>query len=118
MKDEKGERCADSAQDASLLSTQHSALDSHASRLNPRLFPAILLSALLMTLAFPPVDAGWIAWVALAPLFAALLRARRPLHAFALGYLFGLTHWGATITWIGTTVANWTHSPIGWVGWV
>ncbi len=84
----------------------------------PRLFPAVLLSALLMTMAFPPVDWGWLAWVGLAPLFWALPRARRPRHAFALGYLFGITHWGATIYWIGTTVAAWTHSPVGWVAWI
>lgn len=71
-----------------------------------------------MTLAFPPVDWGWLAWVGLAPLFWALPLARRPRHAFALGYLFGIVHWGATITWIGTTVAAWTHSPVGWVAWI
>jgi len=84
----------------------------------PRLFPAVLWSAALMTLAFPPVDWGWLAWFGLAPLFWALPRARRPRHAFALGYLFGITHWGATITWIGTTVVEWTHSPVGWAAWV
>jgi len=71
-----------------------------------------------MTLAFPPADLGFLAWVALAPLFWALVNARRPRHAFGLGYLFGVTHWGATIYWIGTTVVAWTHSPIGWIAWM
>ena len=71
-----------------------------------------------MTLAFPPADLGFLAWVALAPFFYAVQAARRPRHAFALGYLFGYTHWGATVIWIGTTVTGWTHSPIGWVAWI
>jgi apolipoprotein N-acyltransferase len=72
----------------------------------------------MMTAAFPPLDWGWLAWVGLVPLCWALPQARRPRHAFALGYLFGITHWGATVTWIGTTVVAWTHSPIGWAAWV
>jgi apolipoprotein N-acyltransferase len=70
-----------------------------------------------MTLAFPPLDAGFLAWFGLAPLFYVLPQARRPRHAFGLGYLFGYAHWGATVIWIGTTVSAWTHSPIGWVAW-
>jgi apolipoprotein N-acyltransferase len=92
--------------------------DSAPPARRPRRFLGVLWSAALMTLAFPPVDWGWLAWVGLAPLFWALPRARRPHHAFALGYLFGIVHWGATITWIGTTVAAWTHSPVGWVAWI
>ncbi|HXG25069.1 MAG TPA: apolipoprotein N-acyltransferase [Chthonomonadales bacterium] len=81
------------------------------------LFPSVLLSAVLMTLAFPPVDAGFLAWVSLVPLLYVLPHARRMRHAFALGYLFGFVHWGWTISWIGTTVAVWVQSPIGWIAW-
>src|SRR5438105_7617607 len=71
-----------------------------------------------MTAAFPPLDLGFLAWVGLAPLFHALPRARRTRHAFGLGYLFGWAHWGLTITWIGTTVVNWSHTPLGWAAWI
>jgi len=70
-----------------------------------------------MTLAFPPVDAGFLAWVGLAPLFCALPQARRARSAFGLGYLFGFAHWGAITYWIGTTVVNWAHTPLGWLAW-
>lgn len=78
----------------------------------------ILASALLMTLAFPPVDAGFLAWIGLAPLFHALPQARSAMRAFARGYLFGFAHWGAVVYWIGTTVVNWAHTPLGWLAWL
>jgi apolipoprotein N-acyltransferase len=78
----------------------------------------VLASAAMTALAFPPLDAGFLAWICLAPVLVALGECRRPRSAFALGYLFGSLHWGATIVWIGTTVTNWTGSPIGWAAWV
>jgi apolipoprotein N-acyltransferase len=97
---------------------QPSIADSPAKAQRRFLFPAVLVSALLMTLAFPPVDAGFLAWGGLTPLLCALPQARRMRHAFAFGYLFGWIHWGWTITWIGTTVAAWVQSPVGWVAWL
>ncbi len=83
-----------------------------------RLWPYVVVSAALMTAAFPPLDLGFIAWVGLAPLLYALLNARRPRHAFALGYLFGYLHWGLTVTWIGTTVVVWSGTHWGWIAWI
>lgn len=100
------------------MQTAPSVTDNSIRAQQPRLVPAVLLSAVLMTLAFPPADAGFLAWIALAPLLYALGRARRPRHAFALAYLFGFTYWGATILWIGTTVVNWSGTVFGWVAWL
>jgi apolipoprotein N-acyltransferase len=97
--------------------TETSISDGAAPAQRRRLFPAVLLSAVLATLAYPPADLGWLAWIALAPLFYVLPMARRTRHAFALGYLFGFLHWGWTVTWIGATVVNWAHTPLGWIAW-
>src|SRR5690349_18520119 len=64
----------------------------------------LITTSILTWAAFPPLDLGFLAWFSLAPLFVALERAHRPRRAFAIGYLFGILHWGAIIYWIGTTV--------------
>ncbi|MGH7428529.1 MAG: hypothetical protein ACREJ4_09300, partial [Candidatus Methylomirabilaceae bacterium] len=48
-----------------------------------------LLTALLIILAFPSPDQGWLAWVALVPLLLAC-RGLAPGSAFALGLLTGV----------------------------
>jgi apolipoprotein N-acyltransferase len=58
-----------------------------------------LVSALGLSLAFPPFEQSWIAWVALAPLFAALVRARGP-EARALGFVFGLVLAAWNLRWL------------------
>src|SRR5437016_4298268 len=84
----------------------------------PRLYPRVLLSALLLTVAFPPADFGILAWVALAPLLRAFSLSHRPRQAFGLGYLFGVIHFGALTPWVGDTVVHWSHSPLGWIAWI
>lgn len=78
---------------------------------------AALASAALLWASFPPLDLGWLAWVALVPLLAALDGCARARQAFALAYLFGVAHYMAVIPWIGATVALWSGSPAGWVTW-
>ncbi|MCC6730281.1 MAG: apolipoprotein N-acyltransferase [Chthonomonadales bacterium] len=78
----------------------------------------VVLAAALATLAFPPADQGWLAWFALAPLLLALRGPKRLGAALGLGYLFGVLHWGGTIPWIGTTVVDWSGTPLGWAAWV
>ncbi len=57
-----------------------------------------LLSALLLTLSFPPFDLEFFAWVALVPLLISL-KGRRPLSAFGLsfitgiGFFIGISYW-------------------------
>ncbi len=82
------------------------------------LWPAVVISAVLATIAFPPLGLGWVAWVAYAPLFWAVVRAGRPRGAFGLAYLFGILHFGGLTPWIGATVAAWSGSAFGWAAWV
>lgn len=77
----------------------------------------VLASVCLATAAFPPLDLGWLAWIALVPLFVAIPEARSPLRAFGMGWVFGVLHWGWTITWIGQTVVGWASTPWGWAAW-
>jgi apolipoprotein N-acyltransferase len=79
--------------------------------------PAFLLtvaSAGLYALAFPPLRARWLAWVALVPLLLALRDAswRRRI---ALGVVWSLAvGWGLG-TWMPSAVSDYFHQPL-WVG--
>jgi len=71
------------------------------------LWPWILaaLSGLLMALAFPPVELGSLAWVALTPLIVAVWFGCtdgrwRVLRLFGLGYLTGLVFFWAAFFWL------------------
>jgi apolipoprotein N-acyltransferase len=66
-------------------------------------------SGLLLTLAFPPVAAWPVAWIALAPLYVALSRDPRPWKAFGRGYAFGFALHFFGMDWMG---------EIGAVPWV
>lgn len=72
-----------------------------------------ILSGVLCSLAFPPVEQAWLAWIGFGPLIAAIWFAptcRRPqLRALGLGFVFGLTHFYSLFYWI-TTVTF-----IGWL---
>lgn len=58
-----------------------------------------VLSGLLLVLAYPSVDAGWLAWVALAPLLRGL-RECSLRSAFALGWVTGLVWFGGILSWV------------------
>jgi apolipoprotein N-acyltransferase len=58
-----------------------------------------VLSGVLFWLAFPPVDAGYVAWFALAPLLFAL-EGRSPREAFVLGYLAGFVAFVLILSWM------------------
>lgn len=58
-----------------------------------------VIGGLLSFLAFPPVGAWPLAFVAPAPLII-VLRDARPLRGFALGLVYGLTGFGLTLSWI------------------
>jgi apolipoprotein N-acyltransferase len=61
----------------------------------------VVLSAAAFALAFPPVDAGGLAWVALVPLF--LASCGRPARiAFGLGFAWGFLAFGAVLWWFVT----------------
>ncbi|MGH2405026.1 MAG: apolipoprotein N-acyltransferase [bacterium] len=68
---------------------------------------AAAATGLLLAGAFPPLDQGLVAWVALVPLFWAL-RETPPLPAFRLGFLAGVVWFGLTLSWIAVFgVAAW-----------
>jgi apolipoprotein N-acyltransferase len=65
-----------------------------------RLIILPLLSAVLLTLAYPPFDLFFLAWFALIPMLIAI-RGERPSQAFFTGYITGLLFFGATLYWVG-----------------
>jgi apolipoprotein N-acyltransferase len=61
---------------------------------------AVLASALLMWLAFPPVDWGVLIFIAPAPLLWAMRRVTTAREAGWLGFLFGFVFFGSLLWWI------------------
>src|SRR5437763_1765046 len=81
-----------------------------------------IASGVLQVLVFPNPNLYWLCWIALAPLFTALLRAQHsdsihlpdelqaplqpasPLQGFALGYVAGVIWWAGTCYWVYDTM--------------
>lgn len=80
-----------------------------------RLWPwlAAASSGVLLSLCFAPFDQGWLVWIALAPLLAALwfgpVHPRYPLlRKLELGYLTGLVYFLGSLHWLAVlTVPGW-----------
>jgi apolipoprotein N-acyltransferase len=71
-----------------------------------------LVSAALLWSAFPPTNWGWLAWVALAPLFL-LIKSRRSRAAIYAGaWVGGFAFWLLSIQWIRLTDES------AWLAWV
>jgi apolipoprotein N-acyltransferase len=70
-----------------------------------------LASALLLTLAFPKIDMGWLAWVALTPLLLAIRQVDRKA-GFVLGFSFGLLHYLGLMYWTVYTMVLYGHIPM------
>jgi len=70
---------------------------------------AVIVSALLMWTAFPPLDLGPLALVAAAPLLWAIRRVERPGEAATIGFLWGTLFFGSLLWWI---------SILGFVAWI
>jgi apolipoprotein N-acyltransferase len=75
---------------------------------------AALASGGLLAAAFPPLDLGQLALVALVPLLLAVEGAR-PRTAAGLGYVAGLTFFGLHLLWIAQFL-SWT-GPVAWLAW-
>ncbi|MBI1953631.1 MAG: apolipoprotein N-acyltransferase [Candidatus Omnitrophica bacterium] len=60
----------------------------------------ILATSLLLVLAYPPFDLGWLAWIALVPWLFSLEKATAR-QAFRRSYLVGFLFFGGTIWWVG-----------------
>jgi len=72
---------------------------SGADQIVPAQFIAAAASGLLLAGAFPPVDAGLLAWIALVPLLWAI-DGETPARAFRLGLLTGFLWFGLTLFWV------------------
>src|SRR4029453_14853611 len=84
-------------------------------RLRPALrWLAAPVTGALLAAAFPALDLGPLALVALVPLLLAV-ETVRPRYAAALGYLAGLTFFGLHLLWIAQFL-SWT-GPVAWLAW-
>jgi len=61
---------------------------------------AVVLSAVLLWAAFPPIGFGPLALVALAPFLWAIRQVEKPAYAGGLGFLWGTLFYGALLYWI------------------
>lgn len=69
-------------------------------------------------MAFPPVDWGWLAWMALVPYMLALRSASRPRQGCLVGGIWGGCFYGVLLWWMQQFVHRWTHSFwLGLVAW-
>ncbi|MEO8072757.1 MAG: hypothetical protein ABI686_05880, partial [Acidobacteriota bacterium] len=69
-----------------------------------------LISAILLTLAFPDFDFWFLAWFALIPLFFAVEREKESIvKSFVLGWIFGIGFFFGTCWWL-------TFAPITYAG--
>ncbi len=64
------------------------------------LFGPPLASAGLLTLAFPPAEVSWLAYVALVPLLVTAVRARTARDAFVAALVGGMVFFGINLYWI------------------
>ncbi len=72
-------------------------------------YPLAVFTALLMSLAFPPFEFSWVAYLALAPLIVMAVRAPSGKHVFAASYLGGLVFFGLNMHWL------WQFHPAGFI---
>lgn len=69
------------------------------------------VGAFLLTLAFPKIGLGWLAWAALAPLVLSI-RLVRPKAGFFLGFSFGMVHNLGLVYWVVFTMHMYGNIPI------
>lgn len=58
-----------------------------------------ILSGVMLTASFPPGRLDWMAWIAIIPLLVSM-EDERPLNAFRLGMIAGLSHYLTLIYWV------------------
>ena len=67
-------------------------------------FSQAALSGLLLAASFAPSNDGWLAWLALVPLFYAVLGSAGPLAAARLGAVTGLVFYTVALIWMTAVV--------------
>lgn len=70
-----------------------------------------LLSGLLFAAAFPSPSQGYLAFVALAPLLVAIVRARSVREAFGLGWLAQTVAWLVMVPWVVRVMSHYGGLP-------
>ena len=60
---------------------------------------AAVISALLLSASFPPLNLGWLAWFAFIPLLV-VPTPRRLIERAFIGYLFGYLHFATSLHWL------------------
>jgi apolipoprotein N-acyltransferase len=88
---------------------------------------ASLISALLLSFAFPSADLGFLVWIGLVPLLATLVD-RRPIHGLLLSWLCGIVFFASVFSWLfrvpgynalhHTVLAIYMGLYVGCFGWV
>jgi apolipoprotein N-acyltransferase len=63
------------------------------------------LSGLLLLFSFPPYGTGYLAWVALIPLYFSI-QGQRPGRAFLLGWIAGMLFYAGSIYWIAYVITH------------
>lgn len=71
-----------------------------------------VLSGLLLFLSFPKYGSGWLAWIALVPLFFALRKAASITQGFILGFITGIVSYIGIIYWIAFVIVNYGYLPL------
>ena len=71
-----------------------------------------LASAVLLWLAFPPMNWGWLAWVALVPLFLLVPSRRRRGRSTSAAWAGGMAFWTLAIQWVRLTDES------AWLAWL
>ncbi len=83
-----------------------------------RIFFAFAASAVMMTLAHPPFDLWWMAWVALVPFILVCITPRQAWELnkktpdtffYLIAYIVGAGYWLGNLYWV---------FPITWLGWL
>ncbi len=64
-----------------------------------------ILSGLLITASFPPLDTDWLIWISVIPLFISIEETSR-MTAFKLGLLAGLSHYTSLLYWIINVIST------------
>jgi apolipoprotein N-acyltransferase len=63
-----------------------------------------------VTSAFPNIDMGWLAWLAIVPLLVAVRNVQWK-RAFGIGFLAGMVHYLSLIYWVAYTMRTYGHLP-------
>lgn len=92
-------------------SAKHQIL-SPANRLSLNSIFFASISGVMLFLSFPRYGSGYLAWVALVPLFWALKDIRQLRYGLLLGFITGIISHIGLIYWIVYVVVNYGHLPI------